>query len=103
MSAESSPAIDFFKIPRAGAYISIFSGLGDTIVILFLRGSCFVVSSPTEPPRLLALLRDFLVIDRVEEISLRRGLGWIGAFCPLREGRGEISWFVGLPMDKRFS
>ena len=100
----SSPPIAFFKIPRAGAYISIFSGLGDTIVILFLRGSCFdVVSSAAEPPRLLALLRDFLDVDEVEEISFRRGLGWIGVFSPLREGRGAVSGFVGPPMDKRFN
>jgi hypothetical protein len=61
-----------------------------------------VVSSAADPPRLLALFRDFVDIDEVEEISLRRGLGWIGAFSPLREARGLNSWFVGPPMDERF-
>ena len=62
-----------------------------------------VVSSATEPPRLRALFRDFWDIDEVEEISFRRGLGWIGVFSPLREGRGLINWFVGPPVDKRFN
>src|SRR5436190_1780500 len=40
-----------------------------TIVILFLReGSCFVVSSGSAPPKLLALLRDFLIVVEVGEI-----------------------------------
>lgn len=61
-----------------------------------------VVSSAADPPRLRALFRDFLGVE-VEEISLRRGLGWIGMFSPLREGRGLTNWFVGPPMDKRFN
>lgn len=57
-----------------------------TIVILFFRGLiCFaddgaVGSSVPTPPKLRALLRLFLGDD---EISFRRGLGWIGAFSPL--------------------
>jgi hypothetical protein len=66
-----------------------------TIVILFLRGLiCFaddgaVGSSAPAPPRLRALLRPFLVDD--DEISLRRGLGWIGAFSPLRDWLGMLA------------
>jgi len=67
-----------------------------TIVILFLRGLdiCLVDdgavgSSVPAPPRDRALLRDVFV---VEEISFRSGLGWIGAFSPLREA--EVGVFV---------
>lgn len=59
------------------------------MVILFLRGLeiCFaddgaVGSSVPAPPRERALFR---VGFAVAEISLRRGLGWIGMFSPLRD------------------
>jgi hypothetical protein len=42
-----------------------------------------VGSSVPAPPRDRALLRDVFVAP--EEISFRSGLGWIGAFSPLRE------------------
>lgn len=42
-----------------------------------------VGSSVPAPPRDRALLRD--VFAEEEEISFRSGLGWIGAFSPLRE------------------
>jgi hypothetical protein len=42
-----------------------------------------VGSSVPAPPRDRALLRDVFVA--AEEISFRSGLGWIGAFSPLRE------------------
>ena len=44
------------------------------------------VSSAPTPPRDRALLRDLLFVE--DEISLRRGDGWVGAFPPRRRDRG---------------